>query len=94
VRTSGRELHGAPSEAFSLRHFGGERIGAAILSPPLLLARPANVLRLRGPFSLAEMHAWVRFCLPEVPERPPSGEGASFAFISTFLDTLLSAEYT
>ena len=55
--------------------------------------RPANTLRLRGQFSLAEMHTWVGFCLPEVPEKPPSGETAVFTFISTFLDTLLLVEY-
>ena len=55
--------------------------------------RPANTLRLKGQFSLAEMHTWVGFCLPEVPEKPPSGETAVFTFISTFLDTLLLVEY-
>lgn len=36
------------------------------------------------------MHAWVVFCLPELPERTPSGERAEFTFVSTFLDTQVS----
>ena len=52
------------------------------------------MLRLKGQFSLAEMHNWVGFCLPEVPEKPPSGDVAVFSFISTFLDTLLHVEYS
>jgi hypothetical protein len=24
---------------------------------------------LTGTFSLAEMHTWIRYCLPEVPEK-------------------------
>ena len=52
--------------------------------------RPHNVLTLRGNFALAEIHAWVVFCLPELPERTPAGEVAEFTFISTFLDTQVS----
>ncbi|KAK7486998.1 hypothetical protein BaRGS_00021814 [Batillaria attramentaria] len=40
--------------------------------------RPLNTLKLKGQFSLAEMHSWVCFSLPEVPERPPAGDVASF----------------
>ena len=28
--------------------------------------RPRNVLTLTGNFSLAEMHSWISFCIPEV----------------------------
>lgn len=28
-----------------------------------------NMLKLSGQFSFAEVHSWVCFCLPEVPER-------------------------
>lgn len=28
-----------------------------------------NSLKLMGHFSLAEVHSWVCFCLPEVPDR-------------------------
>lgn len=55
--------------------------------------KPLNTLILRGPFSLGEMHAWVVFCVPEVPERTPPGECATFFFKSTFLDTVLSCTY-
>jgi len=56
-------------------------------------SRPVNVLRLVGSFSAAEIHSWVVFCLPEVPERPPAGEAATFCFLSTFLDTQLECHY-
>ncbi len=36
-----------------------------------LIFRPTNRLRLTGTFSLAEMHTWIRYCLPEVPEKVP-----------------------
>ncbi|XP_046853164.1 Bardet-Biedl syndrome 7 protein homolog [Xenia sp. Carnegie-2017] len=52
-----------------------------------------NTLKLTGPFSLAEVHSWVCFCLPEVPERTPAGDRAQFHFLSTFLDTQLDCQY-
>ncbi|XP_042887843.1 Bardet-Biedl syndrome 7 protein homolog isoform X2 [Penaeus japonicus] len=55
--------------------------------------RPYNTLTLKGQFTLPEMHAWVVFCLPELPERTPSGERAEFTFVSTFLDTQLQCIY-
>ena len=56
--------------------------------------RPCNTLRLSGPFSLAEMHTWLGFCLPEVPEKPPSSSDvANFSFVSSFLETILQVEY-
>ncbi|PVD34246.1 hypothetical protein C0Q70_05514 [Pomacea canaliculata] len=55
--------------------------------------RPMNTLKLSGQFSLAEMHAWVNFSLPEVPERPPAGDITSFQFVSTFLGTQLDCTY-
>ena len=57
-------------------------------------SRPLNHLTLGGPFSLSEVHSWVHFCLPEVPERPPSEDSASMHFKSTFLETQLDAFYT
>ena len=57
-------------------------------------ARPHNTLKLSGAFSLAEMHTWLGFCLPEVPEKPPaSSNEAKFDFVSCFLETSLRAEY-
>ncbi|XP_040570762.1 BBSome complex member BBS7 [Lepeophtheirus salmonis] len=56
-------------------------------------ARPRNILRLTGPFTLAEMHFWIHFCLPEVPEKSPSEDMAQLCFESTFLGTILKIEY-
>lgn len=55
--------------------------------------KPLNTLTLRGMFTLGEMHAWIVFCLPEVPDRTPAGDFSSLYFISTFLDTVLSCTY-
>ena len=63
------------------------------LSLLLYYFRPCNTLRLSGPFSMAEMHTWISFCLPEVPEKPPALEEATFIFMSTFLDTMLQVDY-
>ncbi|XP_015773927.1 PREDICTED: Bardet-Biedl syndrome 7 protein homolog [Acropora digitifera] len=56
-------------------------------------SKPMNTLKLMGHFSLAEVHSWVCFCLPEVPDRTPAGEQVSFHFLSTFLDTQLDCQY-
>ncbi|XP_059178625.1 Bardet-Biedl syndrome 7 protein homolog isoform X3 [Physella acuta] len=55
--------------------------------------RPHNTLTLKGQFSLTEIHSWLFFCLPELPEKPPAGDLASFQFSSTFLDTQLDCTY-
>ncbi|KAM9470198.1 BBSome complex member BBS7 [Clarias gariepinus] len=55
--------------------------------------RPMNTLRLSGQFSFAEIHSWVVFCLPEVPEKTPAGESITFYFQNTFLGTQLEASY-
>ncbi|XP_072857803.2 BBSome complex member BBS7 isoform X2 [Pogona vitticeps] len=55
--------------------------------------RPMNTLTLKGQFSFAEVHSWVVFCLPEVPEKTPVGESVSFYFQNTFLDTQLECTY-
>ncbi|XP_022700075.1 Bardet-Biedl syndrome 7 protein homolog isoform X2 [Varroa jacobsoni] len=57
------------------------------------LERPLNSLTLRGNFSLAEMHSWVAAALPEVPTKIVSDEDVSLNFVSTFLDTVLYAQY-
>uniref|UniRef100_A0A8D3DIY0 Bardet-Biedl syndrome 7 n=1 Tax=Scophthalmus maximus TaxID=52904 RepID=A0A8D3DIY0_SCOMX len=48
--------------------------------------RPMNRLSLVGQFSFAEIHSWVVFCLPEVPEKTPAGESITFHFHNTFLE--------
>ncbi|KAJ3587558.1 hypothetical protein NHX12_011155 [Muraenolepis orangiensis] len=55
--------------------------------------RPMNRLSLVGQFSLAEIHSWVVFCLPEVPEKPPVGDTVTLHFLNTFLGTQLEATY-
>ncbi|KAM4708731.1 BBSome complex member BBS7 isoform 2-T2 [Discoglossus pictus] len=55
--------------------------------------RPMNTLSLTGQFSFAEIHSWVVFCLPEVPEKCPVGENITFFFQNTFLDTQLECSY-
>lgn len=55
--------------------------------------RPHNRLTLTGQFSMTEIHAWLCFCLPELPERTPAGDVANFQFSSTFLDTQLDCTY-
>ena len=64
-----------------------------VLAVYLCYFRPCNTLRLSGPFSMAEMHTWISFCLPEVPEKPPATDEATFIFMSTFLDTMLQVDY-
>ncbi|XP_074649766.1 BBSome complex member BBS7-like [Tubulanus polymorphus] len=55
--------------------------------------RPHNALKLTGQFSLAEMHSWVSFCLPDLPERTPAEDIVTFTFVSTFLNTQLQCIY-
>ncbi|XP_078261730.1 BBSome complex member BBS7 isoform X4 [Rhinoraja longicauda] len=55
--------------------------------------RPVNSLTLTGQFSFAEIHSWVVFCLPEVPDKVPIGDSVTFYFQNTFLDTQLECTY-
>jgi Bardet-Biedl syndrome 7 protein len=55
--------------------------------------RPYNILTLKGAFSLGEIHTWVSFCLPEIPEKAPTGDKVTFTFVSTFLETMLHCSY-
>ncbi|GCC18607.1 hypothetical protein chiPu_0020844 [Chiloscyllium punctatum] len=55
--------------------------------------RPVNTLILTGQFSFAEVHSWVVFCLPEVPDKVPVGDNVTFYFQNTFLDTQLECTY-
>jgi len=54
--------------------------------------RPMNELKITGQFSLAELHAWVVFCLPDIPARPPADE-VSYCFESVLMGTVLTARY-
>eukprot|EP00976_Prorocentrum_cordatum_P002547 49568-Prorocentrum_minimum.AAC.1 len=53
--------------------------------------RPMNELRISGQFSLAELHSWVVFCLPDIPARPPADE-VSYCFESVLMGTVLIAK--
>ncbi|KAK9870809.1 hypothetical protein WA026_009769 [Henosepilachna vigintioctopunctata] len=56
----------------------------------------ANTLNVKGNFSLAEIHAWIYKCIPEVPEKPNSvqNEMNKYNFKSSFLETFLQCSYT
>ncbi|XP_071442131.1 BBSome complex member BBS7-like isoform X2 [Hetaerina americana] len=56
--------------------------------------RSLNTLLLMGAFSMSEMHSWVHFCLPEIPEKPPTESEACYFFKSTFIDTQLQCKYS
>lgn len=49
-------------------------------------------VKVTGSFSLAEMHAWISSCLPEMPDRCTEDE-ISIVFESTFLETILACQY-
>ncbi|KAK9297601.1 hypothetical protein QLX08_008749 [Tetragonisca angustula] len=55
---------------------------------------PFNALRLIGGFTIAEMHAWLSFALPDVPERPLLEEGeAILTYVSSFIGTVIKCRY-
>ncbi|XP_078457100.1 BBSome complex member BBS7 isoform X1 [Lampetra fluviatilis] len=56
-------------------------------------SRPMNTLSLTGQFSCAEIHSWVVFCLPELPEKAPVGDSVTYYFQNTFLETQLECVY-
>ena len=55
--------------------------------------RPINKLKITGNFSMAEMHSWIFYCVPEVPEKMPAENDAVFYFVNTFLGTQLEISY-
>lgn len=65
----------------------------ALLFKNVQIFRPYNNLRLKGNFSLAEVHYWIATLLPEVSERPPAGDSVILYFASTFLGTQLECSY-
>eukprot|EP01052_Picozoa_sp_SAG31_P003392 SAG31_NODE_130_length_23424_cov_45.648802_4_plen_794_part_00 len=54
--------------------------------------RLCNLLRITGTFTIGQVHSWVCGCLPEVPNRL-QGDDVSFAFRSTFLQSILKCSY-
>ncbi|KFB50077.1 AGAP011899-PA-like protein [Anopheles sinensis] len=57
------------------------------------LARPMNVLTLRGPFSQAEVHNWMLNSIPELPEKMYETGKVRYSFRHVFIGTLLVCEY-
>ncbi|ERL95602.1 hypothetical protein D910_00029, partial [Dendroctonus ponderosae] len=55
------------------------------------LDRPYSQLKLKGTFTLAEIHNWISQCLPEVPEKPQID--SSLFFQSSILGTILICAY-
>ncbi|XP_058065445.1 Bardet-Biedl syndrome 7 protein homolog [Anopheles bellator] len=58
-----------------------------------MLARPMNVLTLKGPFSQAEVHNWMVNSIPELPEKRHETGKVRFTFQHVFIGTLLVCEY-
>jgi Bardet-Biedl syndrome 7 protein len=54
---------------------------------------PINKLKLTGSFSLSEMHSWLHYCVPEIPEKPSAENEMCFYFVNTFLGTQLEIMY-
>mmetsp|Transcript_38791 Transcript_38791/g.74315 ORF Transcript_38791/g.74315 Transcript_38791/m.74315 type:complete len:719 (+) Transcript_38791:332-2488(+) len=54
--------------------------------------RPMSELRITGSFPLSEIHSWVVFCVPEIPNRAP-GDDVYFAFESVLMGTILTCKY-
>lgn len=51
--------------------------------------RPLNFLQMTGNYSLAEVHSWLSFCLPGLPDRTPADDKVSYSFVSTLLGTVV-----
>lgn len=58
-----------------------------------ILHRPVNTLRLKGTFSLAEMHSWISQCLPDIPEKLPNEDKVEYLFESVLMGTMLKCTY-
>lgn len=54
---------------------------------------PSNSLHVSGPFSLREVHSWISYCLPGVPDLPPSEDKVTLCFRSSFIGTQLECFY-
>lgn len=58
-----------------------------------ICTRPFNQLKLVGNFEATDSHAWLSKCLPEIPEKVPSGDAGSYCFTSAYLGTMLQCSY-
>ncbi|CAH1406799.1 unnamed protein product [Nezara viridula] len=52
-----------------------------------------HVLRLKGTFTLAEMHSFVSVCLPQVPDKMPTTNKIMYCYESSFSGTQLKCQY-
>jgi len=55
---------------------------------------PCSELRMSGTFGTGQMHAWVGSCFPSIPPKVPEGISVKYMFESTYVGTLVSAEYS
>ncbi|GAB0099000.1 Bardet-Biedl syndrome 7 protein homolog [Sergentomyia squamirostris] len=55
--------------------------------------RPYSALTLKGVFSLSEMHSWISNCIPEIPEKLPSGDLCELIFENILIGSQLKCEY-
>lgn len=55
---------------------------------------PCNILQMTGPFNLSDIHSWVSYCLPDVPDRPPEEDNVCLQFKSPFTNTQLQCIYS
>jgi Bardet-Biedl syndrome 7 protein len=54
-----------------------------------------NTLLLKGNFSQGEMHSWIGYCLPEVPERiNATGDENVLIFKNVFVETFVVCKYS
>uniref|UniRef100_H2Y5K3 Bardet-Biedl syndrome 7 protein homolog n=1 Tax=Ciona savignyi TaxID=51511 RepID=H2Y5K3_CIOSA len=56
-------------------------------------SRAMSSLKLIGQFSLPEVHSWFVKCLPDLPDRTPTGDTATLHFRNIFLETQLVCTY-
>jgi Bardet-Biedl syndrome 7 protein len=68
----------------------------SLIDQTILEKLPLSVIKITGKFVLADAHAWISNCLPEVPHHVTnhdnSEQGVSYIFGSTFLGSVLIVE--
>ena len=51
------------------------------------------MLKVVGPFSLGEVHSWVQYLLPDIPDQPSTDDVTTLYFKSTFIHSQLECSY-
>ena len=54
---------------------------------------PFSRLTFKGGLTLADIHSWLRFCLPNIPEKVPPEDDVDFYFIHSRWKTRLTCHY-